>query len=121
MIKGIGTDIIEIKRIEKAMLAKGFKDKVFTKSEIILIDEKGIPSAATNFATKEAVSKALGTGIRQFSISDIEVLRDDLGKPYVIFHNKAKEIINKYGIINVQVSMSHCKEYAVAFVIIETR
>lgn len=121
MIRGIGTDIIEIERVEKAMKINRFKNKVFTNLELNIIDKMGISTAAANFAGKEAVSKAFGTGIRGFSLLDIEILRDSLGKPYVTFYNGAKLLTNKFGITNVNISISHCKQYAVAFVIMETR
>lgn len=121
MIRGIGTDIVEIERIQKAMKINKFKNKVFTNLELNIIDKKGVSTAAANFAGKEAVSKAFGTGIRGFSFLDIEILRDNLGKPYVTFYNGAKLLANKFGITNVEVSISHCKKYVVAFVIMETR
>ena len=119
MIRGIGTDIIEIERIEKAMKKATFRKKIFTDLEIDLINEKGMRTASANFAGKEAVSKALGTGIRGFGMTDIEILRDSFGNPYVVLHNEAKEIADRYNIKNIEISLSHCKKYVVAFVIME--
>ena len=79
MIIGIGTDIIEIERIEIAVKrTKGFINKLFTENEINIFESRGFKSEviAGNFAAKEAVSKALGTGFRGFGVKDIEILRD---------------------------------------------
>ncbi len=71
-------------------------------------------SIAGNFAGKEAVVKALGTGLRGFQWTDIEILRDELGKPVVYLHGGAKKVANDLGISQVMMSISHCKTYAVA-------
>ena len=120
MIIGIGTDIIEIDRIEKAINRNnGFLDKVFTTREIEMFKERNMRAEviAGNFAAKEAVSKALGTGFRGFSLVDIEILRDQLGKPIVYLSDNMKKIINAKHKINV--SISHNRTSAIAFVVLE--
>lgn len=114
---GIGNDIIEIKRIEKAISKENFIKKVFTEKELEYIISKGNRSEtyAGKFSAKEAVSKALGTGVRGFSPNDIEILNNNLGKPYVIFKNSIEHFNNKYF---VDIAISHCKEYATATAII---
>lgn len=114
---GIGNDIIEINRIEKAIKKANFITKVFTENEIKLFEIKGNRAEffAGRFAGKEAVSKALGTGFREFSLTDIEILNNELGKPYVIFKNSIEFYNKKYFI---DISISHCKEYATAVAII---
>lgn len=119
MIQGIGTDIIEIYRVKKAIISNAFKKKCFTELELELIEKKGYITAATNFAAKEAVAKAFGEGFRNFKLKDIEILRRKNGKPYIILHNNAEKIYLEKGIKNIDVSLSHCNDYAVAFVIIE--
>ncbi len=117
-IYGIGTDIIEISRIEKAINQTAlFKKKVYTEKEIEHIEKKKNPYAsyAGRFAAKEAVSKAFGTGIYGFSLSDIEILNDEMGKPYVMLYNAIKE--KAQGLV-IQISISHSREYAVSTVII---
>ena len=117
-IYGIGTDIIEISRIEKAINQTAlFKKKVYTEKEIEHIEKKKNPYAsyAGRFASKEAVSKALGTGVYGFSLSDIEILNDEMGKPYVTLYNAIKE--KAQGLL-IQISISHSREYAVSTVII---
>ncbi|TCT15328.1 holo-[acyl-carrier-protein] synthase [Natranaerovirga pectinivora] len=119
MIKGIGTDIIELSRIEKAIRNKSFVNKYFTEKEINLFIERNwsVTTIASNFAIKEAVSKVLGTGFRAIELVHIEVLRDSLGKPYVLLYSKAKELQKELGIQTLFVSTSHNKESVVAFAI----
>ena len=117
-IYGIGTDIIEISRIRDAInRTSSFKKKVYTEKEIEYIEKKKEPYAsyAGRFAAKEAVSKALGTGVRGFSLSDVEILNDELGKPNVILYN---EILKRAKDLKIQISISHSREYAVSTVII---
>ncbi len=121
MIIGIGTDIIEINRIEKVMMrTSSFLDKSFTYNEIEYFKLKGFKGnvIAGNFAAKEAISKALGTGFRGFGLKDIEVLRDELGKPIV---NLSYEIYKLLDIkeFNMHVSISHSKENAIAYAVME--
>ena len=72
-----------------------------------------------NFRTlQEAISKAIGTGIRGFRLKDIEILRDELGKPIVNTYNNLREICKKYNIKEIKVSISHSENYAVANAII---
>lgn len=119
MILGIGTDIVEIDRVSKAIQKDSFLNKCFTQNEINLIKKKSPQTATGNFCAKEAFSKALGTGFRNFSLKDVEVLRDNLDKPYIILHNNAKNIFEKIEANSIYVSISHCKEYATAVVVIE--
>lgn len=126
MIIGIGTDIIEIDRIKlKLDKNENFIKKLFTEEEIRYFNKRKLnPEViAGNFAAKEAVSKALGTGIRGFSFKDIEILRDKLGKPIVTLHNEAKKIANEicseFNNYKIHISISHSKENAIAYSIVE--
>ena len=122
MIIGIGTDIIEIQRIEKVIQkTPRFYKTVYTKEEQAYYEagHKKVESLAGAFAAKEAVSKALGTGFREFSPCDIEIIRNELGKPEVKLHGGAKEVADKLGTNQVHLSISHCQTYAVAYVVIE--
>lgn len=112
MIFGIGTDIIEISRIRQLMQQEKFCKRCYTDSELEYINGKA-ESAAAIFAAKEAYSKALGTGVRGFSLKDIEVFHTSLGKPYIKAYNGASSKNNIF------LSLSHCKEYASAYVVIE--
>ena len=91
-------------------------NKIFTDDEIKYFESKGFKpeSIAGNFAAKEAISKAIGRGIRDFNFKDIEVLRNELGKPIVKTYNNLQQICIDYNVLEIKVSISHCKEYAVA-------
>lgn len=118
MIKGIGIDIVEISRIEKSIKNPRFLEKNFTKAENEYFCSKKRPaeSVAACFAAKEAFSKAVGTGFSNIKINDIEVLHNELGAPYIMLYNKAKELLGKG---NVYISLSHSQHYATAMVVIE--
>ena len=121
MIVGIGNDIIEIERVEKAILKEGFKNKVYTQKELENIEKRGnrTETYAGIFSAKEAISKAIGTGVREFSLIDLEILNDDLGKPYVVVSEKLDKILrNKKENYQIEISISHSKKYATAMAII---
>ena len=121
MILGIGNDIIEIERVEKAILKEGFKNKVYTQKELENIEKRGnrTETYAGIFSAKEAISKAIGTGVRGFSLTDLEILNDDLGKPYVVVSEKLDKILkNKKEDYQIEISISHSKKYATAMAII---
>ncbi len=113
----IGIDMIEIKRIKEAVESNPrFLEKIFTENEIKYFESKGFKSEtiAGNFAAKEAISKSIGTGIRNFNFIDIEVLRNEIGKPIVKTYNNLKQICIDYNVLEIKVSISHCKDYAIA-------
>ena len=121
MIVGIGNDIIEIERIEKAISKEGFKNKIYTQRELKNIKKRGdrVETYAGIFSAKEAISKAIGTGVRKFSLTDLEILNDDLGKPYVVVSEKLDKIIkSKKEDYQIEISISHSKKYAIAMAII---
>ncbi len=120
MIIGIGTDIVEIERIKKAIEKNDrFLERIFSEKERELFKSRknNVFSIAANFAGKEAVSKVFGTGIRDFNWVEIEILRDNLGKPYVVLSGGAKSISEAKNIENVLISLSHSKEHAIAYAI----
>ena len=125
-ILGIGTDIINIKRINNSIKKRGnsFKKKIFSDKEIRYCEGKKNPSAfyAKRFAAKEAFTKALGTGIRKgISLKDIEILNDASGKPSIKLKGVANNFLrkkiknNKY---NIYLSLSDDEPWAQATVII---
>ena len=121
MIVGIGNDIIEIERIEKAISKEGFKNKIYTQRELENIKKRGnrAETYAGVFSAKEAISKAIGTGVREFSLTDLEILNDDLGKPYVVVSEKLDKIIkSKKEDYQIEISISHSKKYVIAMAII---
>ncbi len=114
MFRGIGNDIVEIERIRLAIERNSkFRDRVFTPKEILAITKKNnpYPGYAGRFAAKEAVAKALGTGIRGFRLKDIEILSDELGKPEVTLRGS---LAPKYKNHKVELSISHSRDYATA-------
>ena len=123
-IFGVGIDIIEIDRIEKAMNKNNrFLERIFTKKEIEYFQNKKFKAntIAGNFAAKEAVSKSLGMGIRNYKFVDIEILRDNLGKPTINTYNNFRKICEENKIIDINISISHSKQYAVANAIAITK
>ncbi|MBS1518896.1 MAG: holo-ACP synthase [Bacteroidetes bacterium] len=119
MVLGLGIDIIEVKRIRKIMEDYGdrFLKRILTDSEINYCMKFSKPELhlAGRFASKEAYSKSIGTGIgKSFSWKDIEILNDERGKPFVV-HIKDTEYAN----YKFQISISHTEEYACAAVTCE--
>lgn len=113
MIVGIGTDLIEIKRIEKACEKEVFINKVYTEKErkLAVLDKNKL---AGNFAVKEAVVKMFGTGFQGIKPIEVEVLRDEYGKPFVNLFGGAKQQAEMLGITSIFVSITNVKEYASA-------
>ena len=105
MIYGIGNDLIEIARVLKACRSESFVSKVYTDSERREASEHK-RRLAGDFAVKEAVAKALGTGFAGFGPIDIEVLRDDNGRPYAVLHGGAARLAEEKHITSVHVSIS---------------
>ncbi|APC42182.1 holo-ACP synthase [Clostridium estertheticum] len=122
MILGVGTDIVEIRRIKHAMESNNkFLEKIFTSTELEYLKSRNLRAeyVAGRFAAKEAVAKALGTGFMGFDFKDIEVDRTTLGKPVVILKGKAKLIAKKEGQYIIHLSISHGEESAIAYAILE--
>ena len=126
-ILGIGVDIVENKRLTKSIKNKSFLSRLFTLLEIKnskLIKDKSI-YFSKKFAAKESFSKALGTGFRKgLNFKDIEILNDNLGKPYFKLNNKIKKIISKTLKVknfDLFLSISDEKEYSIAFTIIQAK
>jgi len=122
MIYGIGTDIVEIRRI-KDILEKTpkFMEKVFGEDEIEYLKKRNLRPeyVAGRFAAKEAVAKAMGTGFSGFDIKDIEIKSTALGKPIAVLKGKAEELIQKYGQYKIHLSISHGIDSAIAYAILE--
>ena len=124
---GIGTDIVKNDRIKKALLKKGFIDRIYSKKEIQLVEKKRnkVSFFAKRFGAKEAFVKALGSGFRYgISFKDINVLNDKNGKPKIVLNQKLKDVINKkfnMKKINIHVSLSDEKKYSLAFVVIDKK
>ena len=112
-----GVDIIEIKRITKALEAHGerFLHRIYTTKELALFGGS-TPSLAARFAGKEAVAKALGCGIGDILWVEVEILRGPNGQPELHLHGSAKRIAEEQGLTTWSISLSHSMEYAIAMV-----
>lgn len=122
MIVGIGCDIIEIERIARAIKRESFIRRVFTAEEAAYCQRRGQQAAASfaaRFAAKEAVLKALGTGLREGSLQEIAVDNDGLGKPLAQLSGHFAMLAKQLGVKNIQISLSHSRDFAVAYVIME--
>ena len=122
MILGIGCDVIELKRIEKAVAGDGFCQRVYTEAEIAYCRSRGVQATASfavGFAAKEAVLKALGTGLRGGALTEIEVVHDALGKPEISLKGYFLRLAQSKGVVNIQLSLSHSRENGIAYVVME--
>lgn len=122
MIYGIGTDISQVGRFSKWAKDKNLYGRFFNEKELrdFKSESAFCQHLAVRFAAKEAFSKALGTGII-FDLKDVYVTNDELGKPKLNVEGKAADILKeKFGSCNLHISLSHEKDYAIAFVIIES-
>ena len=121
---GVGVDIIENSRIKKSMLNKKFVSKIFSNLEIIKSKKTNNKTGyfSKRFAAKEAFSKAVGTGIRKgLNFSDISILNDKYGKPFIKITNKLRNIMKKKfktSRVNVFLSVSDEKKHSIAFVVL---
>lgn len=124
-VRGVGVDIVEIARMRAALeRTPDLLTRLFTDRERIACSGAGgrlrVPGLAARFAAKEAVAKALGTGIRGFSFLDIEVVADSSGRPSIVLHARAAELAARLGVGRVHVSLSTSVELAVASVVAES-
>lgn len=125
MIYGVGTDIVDIERIERSVERHGdkFAERILAPSELEAYQKikNKINHLAKRFAAKEAVSKALGTGMRNgIDFAQLVISNDDLGKPQVVLEGKAKAWSEKNKITKIHLSISDEKKHAVAFAIAES-
>ncbi len=125
MIFGIGTDLIETRRIRSAIeKTPSFAEKIYTREEQRYCEAQKAgkyQSYAARYAAKEAFFKALGTGYRYgMAFKEIEVINNDLGKPEIKVSGVAGTFVAEQHITKIHITLSHTKETAVAFVILET-
>ena len=118
----VGVDVIEIERVEAALARFGerFLRRVYTAEEAAFCRGR-VHELAARFAAKEAVMKALGTGAKGVAWREIEVLPNHRGKPLVYLYGRARARAERIGLAGLDVSMSHSREYAVAFVVGQSR
>lgn len=125
MIFGLGTDIIEVGRVEdKLARTAGLKAKLYTPGEIAYCEAKHRPALhfAARFAAKEAFLKAMGTGWSGgHAFADIEIVNDALGKPELAVHGRVREFCEAHGVAGMEVSLTHLRDLAQAVVVLEKR
>lgn len=121
MIIGVGIDIVEISRIAAAIKRKAFIDRVFTPAEQAYCENRGVHRAASyaaRFAAKEAVLKALGTGLRGGTWQDVEMINNNLGRPLVQMTGYYQNLAGELGVQEIYLSVTHAREYAAAQVVL---
>ena len=122
MILGVGCDIIRVDRVARAAEREHFLTRVYTPAERAYAMQRGAggtASLAARFAGKEAVLKAFGTGLRGGTLHDVEILPDALGAPEVHLHGFFAARAAEMGVTRVWVTLSHEKEYATAYCMLE--
>ena len=125
MVLGLGTDLIETRRVQESIERYGerFLERIFTEGEIAYCMRKrknAAESFAARFAAKEAEAKALGTGIsRGVSWKEFEVRREASGRPTLHLSGRAAELAEAMGVRRVQLSLTHSRELALAVVVAE--
>ena len=113
----IGVDIVNINRFKKLQINENFMNKFFTSNELNYIKSKDNNTAtiAGLYAAKEAFLKSIKMGINNYPLADIEINHNDNNAPYISLHN---EIKNNFNYKNIEVSISHDGDYAIATVIV---
>lgn len=122
MIFGVGVDIVEIRRIKKAMGNNDkFINRIFSEEEVDYLRKKKFRPefAAGKFAAKEAVVKAMGTGFSGFDIKDVVIVHEKSGKPQVVLRGKANVFMDKFGKYKIHLSISHSDDNAIAYAVME--
>lgn len=117
-MKAIGIDMIETERVAQSIARFGdrFLKRVYTERELAYCGGR-VASLAARWAAKEAAAKALGTGIGDVSWREIEVINQANQRPTIELHGKAAALAEQLGLSGFAVSLSHTKEYAIAFVV----
>jgi len=124
MIHGIGTDFVEVFRIEKILQRWGdrFTGKVYSRNEIDYCQNKAFPAMhyAARFAAKESFLKSLGIGLGMgIRLKEIEVINNPQGRPVLEIHERIKDNLDKLGITTIHLSITHTRDHAHAVVILE--
>lgn len=119
MIFGIGTDIVELDRVRRMLERHRDLSRIFGERERALLAQKNtLGTYAAHFCAKEAFAKALGTGVRGFSLYEVELLRDVMGKPFYALSGRAEALVTAQGLL-IHVSITHDRTRAMAFAVAE--
>jgi len=124
LIRGIGLDVVNVARLRRWLDRPGLLERFFHADELALLAGKGAQAVlglAARFAAKEAFGKALGTGLKGFTLRDIRVTNDALGKPSLGLSGRAEKEFMRRGGGRIFVSLTHEHDYALAMVVIEER
>jgi holo-[acyl-carrier protein] synthase len=117
---GIGNDLVDIARFRRALeRTPKLRERLFTESERSYADARADPTEryAVRFAAKEAVMKALGVGLGEIQLRDIEVQRAESGAPQIVLHGTAAELAESRGVRRWLVTLSHSETVAQAIVV----
>ena len=111
--------MLSTQRMKKSIKSETFIKRVFSKEEHALFESKNnnIETITANFCVKEAFSKAIGTGIRGFSLNEVYALRDEKGMPYLVLTGNAEKVAKEMGLSHFSVSISHDNGFAIAQVL----
>ena len=122
MILGIGVDLIQVARMDRWANQPGLIERFFHPGELADARSRGkrmALSLAVRYAAKEALGKAMGTGLQHFSLREVQVVNDPHGKPEIRLHGEAKETFARFGGDRIHLSLSHELDNAIAMVVIE--
>jgi holo-[acyl-carrier protein] synthase len=123
VIAGLGLDLVKVERVERALARFGgrFLARCFTAAEAAAAMQRPRPAQALamRFAAKEAFAKAAGLGLRGLALTEIEVVHDQLGKPALVLHGRARAWASQEGLTGCHLSLTDDGGYAAAVVVLE--
>ncbi|MDR0389842.1 MAG: holo-ACP synthase [Spirochaetaceae bacterium] len=122
MITGIGIDVVHVKRLKKWIDTPGLLERFFHPEELELSRSRGKGAAlslAARFAAKEALGKALGTGLSGIVLKDILVVNSHNGKPEIKLFDTAQSALEKTGASRIHISLTHERDNALAMIVLE--
>ncbi len=122
MIVGIGVDVVHVRRLEHWLAVPGLAARFFHPDELETAMSRGAGAAlslAARFAAKEALGKALGSGLRGMKLTDIQVINNHNGKPAIRLHGAAADALGAAGGSCVHLSLTHERDNAIAMVVVE--
>ena len=122
MILGIGVDLMQVRRMDRWVDQPGLLARFFHPGELADARTRGKSlalSLAVRYAAKEALGKAMGIGVQHFSLKEVQVVNNKLGKPEILLHGNAKETFKRFGGKSIHLSLTHELDNAVAMVVIE--
>lgn len=122
MILGIGVDLIQVARMDHWVSQAGLLERFFHPGELADARNRGKSMAlslAVRYAAKEALGKAMGIGVQHFSLKEVQVVNDPMGKPEIRLHGQARETFARFGGRRIHLSLTHELDNAIAMIVIE--